>query len=142
MLELAGTDLRVDAARVDAIARHGARQMRGLRGRVWLRVWRGLRPCTPDGLPIVGPVPGMPNATLATGHGMWGLQLASVTGRLVAALVEGTNGSLPGSARLDMHGSDGTALTTLHSRHLVSCAVDRLWEAKRRRGLQPGLRDW
>jgi D-amino-acid dehydrogenase len=89
MLELAGTDLRVDAARVDAIARHGARLMRGLGDRVALRVWRGLRPCTPDGLPIVGPVPGMPNATLATGHGMWGLQLAPVTGRLVAALVAG-----------------------------------------------------
>lgn len=90
MLELVGTDLRVDAVRVDAIERHGARLMRGLRDRAWLRIWRGLRPCTPDGLPIVGPIPGMPNATLATGHGMWGLQLAPVTGRLVAASIEGT----------------------------------------------------
>ena len=52
-----------------------------------LDVWRGLRPCTPDGLPVIGRVRGIENAVLATGHGMWGLQLAPVTGRLVAAMV-------------------------------------------------------
>ena len=48
-----------------------------------LDVWRGLRPCTPDGLPVIGRVPGVENAILATGHGMWGLQLAPLTGRVV-----------------------------------------------------------
>ena len=52
-----------------------------------LEVWRGLRPCTPDGLPVIGRAPDVENAVLATGHGMWGLQLAPVTGRLVASIV-------------------------------------------------------
>jgi D-amino-acid dehydrogenase len=89
MLQLAGTDLRVDRGRVDTIARHAGRLLTGLRARRVLRVWRGLRPCTPDGLPIVGRVPGVENLTLATGHGMWGLQLAPVTARLVAGLLTG-----------------------------------------------------
>jgi D-amino-acid dehydrogenase len=54
-----------------------------------LEVWRGLRPCTPDGLPIVGRPAGLENLVLATGHAMMGLTLAPVTGRLVAELLSG-----------------------------------------------------
>jgi len=54
-----------------------------------LQVWRGLRPCTPDGLPIVGRPAGLANVVLATGHAMMGLTLAPVTGRLVAELMSG-----------------------------------------------------
>jgi D-amino-acid dehydrogenase len=54
-----------------------------------LEVWRGLRPCTPDGLPILGR-PGKPaNLVLATGHAMIGMSLGPITGRLVADLVAG-----------------------------------------------------
>lgn len=52
-------------------------------------VWRGLRPCTPDGLPIIGRVPAFDNVTLAAGHGMWGLQLAPITAQLVGQLIAG-----------------------------------------------------
>jgi D-amino-acid dehydrogenase len=48
-----------------------------------------LRPCTPDGVPAVGRAPGVDGLVLATGHGMWGLQLAPVTGRIVADLLAG-----------------------------------------------------
>ncbi|GIX33158.1 MAG: D-amino-acid dehydrogenase [Lysobacterales bacterium] len=48
--------------------------------------WYGFRPMTPDELPLIGPVPAFPNLMLATGHGMLGISLAAVTGRLVAAL--------------------------------------------------------
>jgi D-amino-acid dehydrogenase len=89
MLQLAGTDMRIDLGRVDAINQHGSRALRGLDGRRVLAVWRGLRPCSPDGLPIVGAVPGAANVVLATGHGMWGLQLAPVTARLVADTLGG-----------------------------------------------------
>jgi D-amino-acid dehydrogenase len=44
----------------------------------------GLRPVTPDGWPIIGPVPGITNLYLATGHGATGLQLGPYTGKLVA----------------------------------------------------------
>jgi D-amino-acid dehydrogenase len=90
MLQLAGTDLRVDRGRVETLGEQARELLRGLPERRVLRVWRGLRPCTPDGLPIVGRVPGAERVTLATGHGMWGLQLAPVTGRLVADLLGGT----------------------------------------------------
>jgi D-amino-acid dehydrogenase len=86
-LELTGTDDRVDARRVEAIVAAARRAMPHFGARRTLDVWRGLRPCTPDGLPVIGRVRGIENAVLATGHGMWGLQLAPLTGRLVAAVV-------------------------------------------------------
>jgi D-amino-acid dehydrogenase len=51
--------------------------------------WSGLRPCTPDGLPIIGPHPRADRVVLATGHGMLGVTLGPLTGRLVAGLVAG-----------------------------------------------------
>ncbi len=92
-LQIAGTDLRVDQRRVDAIDRQARELLTGLDRRPVLEVWRGLRPCSPDGLPIVGRSPSLDNVTLATGHGMWGLQLAPVTGRIVAELLSGTQPS-------------------------------------------------
>jgi D-amino-acid dehydrogenase len=49
--------------------------------------WCGLRPCTPDGLPVIGRVPGYEGAYVANGHAMLGLTLGPVTGSLVADLV-------------------------------------------------------
>lgn len=92
MLQLAGTDMSVDHGRVDAIFCSARRLLRGVEGRRVTSVWRGLRPCSPDGLPIVGRVPGAERVIVATGHGMWGLQLAPVTARLVAGAVCGDGG--------------------------------------------------
>lgn len=85
-LELTGTDDRVDARRVDAILAAVRRAIPQFGDRRPLDVWRGLRPCTPDGLPVIGRIPSLDNAILATGHGMWGLQLAPLTGQLVSAI--------------------------------------------------------
>ncbi len=49
--------------------------------------WCGLRPCTPDGLPVIGRVPGCEGAFVTTGHAMLGLTLGPITGSLVADLV-------------------------------------------------------
>jgi glycine oxidase len=46
--------------------------------------WAGLRPGTPDGLPIIGPVPGWANLVAATGHYRNGILLGPLTGRVVA----------------------------------------------------------
>lgn len=54
-----------------------------------LERWAGLRPTTPDGLPIVGPAPSWDNVTYATGHAMLGLSLGPATGRIVSQLVCG-----------------------------------------------------
>ncbi len=88
-LELAGLDLRVDPVRVDALVRIGRHGLAGFGDRSPRSVWCGLRPCAPDGLPIVGRPDGVDNLVLATGHAMMGLTLAPVTGRLVADLVAG-----------------------------------------------------
>ncbi|MCG8603709.1 FAD-dependent oxidoreductase [bacterium] len=49
--------------------------------------WCGLRPCTPDGLPIIGPVPDLKGLFVANGHGMLGLTLAPITGKLIAECI-------------------------------------------------------
>ncbi|CQR49136.1 MULTISPECIES: NAD(P)/FAD-dependent oxidoreductase [Haloferax] len=47
----------------------------------------GLRPLTPDGRPVLGPVPGVAGVSLCTGHGPTGLQLGPYSGKLVADAV-------------------------------------------------------
>jgi D-amino-acid dehydrogenase len=44
----------------------------------------GLRPLTPDTLPILGPVPGVSGMFLVTGHGPTGLTLGAYSGKVVA----------------------------------------------------------
>lgn len=51
--------------------------------------WAGLRPATPDGLPVIGRAPGLAGLIVAAGHFRNGVLLAPVTGRLVAELVQG-----------------------------------------------------
>jgi len=53
------------------------------------RTWAGLRPMTPDAVPIIGPSTRWHNVTIATGHGMTGLSMGLGTGRLVAQSVVG-----------------------------------------------------
>ena len=53
--------------------------------------WFGWRPMTWDSLPIIGDVPRLKNAMLATGHNMLGLSLAPSTGRLVSELMCGVD---------------------------------------------------
>ena len=51
--------------------------------------WAGLRPTTPDGMPIIGRSPKHSNLILATGHAMLGLSLGPGTGQVVAELLNG-----------------------------------------------------
>jgi len=51
--------------------------------------WRGLRPCSPDGLPYLGRTAKFSNLILATGHAMMGMSLSPVTGRIVSEIVSG-----------------------------------------------------
>ncbi len=51
--------------------------------------WAGLRPSTPDSLPLLGELPGAHGLVVATGHGMLGVTLAPATGLAVAALLRG-----------------------------------------------------
>ena len=93
-LELSGWDMRVRPKRV-AYLREGGRRAIGLPADGPVRqLWRGPRPVTPDGLPVIGRVPGRDRVILATGHCMLGLSLGPVTGRLVAELAAGSAPSI------------------------------------------------
>jgi D-amino-acid dehydrogenase len=48
--------------------------------------WVGARPCTPDGLPVIGRTRSA-RIFAAGGHGMWGITLGPATGQLLAGLV-------------------------------------------------------
>jgi glycine/D-amino acid oxidase-like deaminating enzyme len=45
------------------------------------------RPVTRDGLPLIGPVPGLSNVYVATGHSVWGILNAPATGEAMAELI-------------------------------------------------------
>ena len=46
-----------------------------------------LPPVTRDGLPLIGPVPGVAGAYVATGHSVWGILNAPATGEAMAELI-------------------------------------------------------
>ena len=45
------------------------------------------RPVTQDGLPLIGAVPGVAGAYVATGHSVWGILNAPATGEALAQLI-------------------------------------------------------
>lgn len=88
-LELAGLDLSISQRRVDAVARGARRYLTGLDDLETIETWCGLRPCTPDGLPIIGLAPSFSNLIVATGHATGGMALGPITGKVVAQLACG-----------------------------------------------------
>jgi D-amino-acid dehydrogenase len=52
------------------------------------KIWHGLRPCSPDGLPYIGKTKKFNNLILATGHSMLGVSLGPGTGKLVSEIVD------------------------------------------------------
>ncbi len=58
--------------------------------------WAGLRPGSPDDLPMIGPLSGWPNVIAATGHYRNGILLGPLTGRLVArGMIDGDWADVP-----------------------------------------------
>ncbi len=88
--EFVGYDRAVSGKVVAAIAARAGRFLPALARTDVIRSYAGLRPWTPDHLPLVGPVAAAPGLWLATGHEGAGIGLAPVTGQIVAAwLVSG-----------------------------------------------------
>jgi D-amino-acid dehydrogenase len=58
------------------------------------KVWHGLRPCSPDGLPYIGRSDRFENLIIATGHSMMGLSLGPATGLLVAEIIDHKKSSM------------------------------------------------
>lgn len=62
------------------------------------KIWHGLRPVTPDGLPYIGRPANFDNVVIAGGHAMVGVSLAPGTGKLVSEIIERENLSVDISA--------------------------------------------
>jgi D-amino-acid dehydrogenase len=88
-LDLVGLNTRIRERRVRATAPVAARFVALPPGIEQARSWAGLRPLTPDGLPLIGRSPGVDNLILATGHGHMGISLSAVTGDAVARIAAG-----------------------------------------------------
>jgi D-amino-acid dehydrogenase len=88
-LELAGWDMRIRPRRVAYLRAAGERAVGVTSDGPIRHLWRGPRPVTPDGLPVIGRVPGRDRVILATGHCMLGLSLGPATGRLVTQVASG-----------------------------------------------------
>lgn len=80
----AGFDVRVTASGAREVLSEALRVAPGLADFSMHEIRVGLRPASPDGLPILGSVPQIENVFLATGHGASGLQLGPYSGTLVA----------------------------------------------------------
>ena len=59
------------------------------------RYWTGLRPCTPDGTPVIGPSGRYSNLWLNTGHGTLGWTMACGSGRILADRISGKRTDIP-----------------------------------------------
>jgi glycine/D-amino acid oxidase-like deaminating enzyme len=86
-------DPAVSAAMVDRIARRAQRFLPGIGGLDVIRCWTGMRPATPDHLPLIGRSAG--GLWLATGHEGLGITTATATGALLADLVRGRPTAIP-----------------------------------------------
>jgi D-amino-acid dehydrogenase len=88
-LDLSGLDLTLNPDRVRGIHRSAGRYLPLIEPLHPSEVWRGLRPCTPDGLPLVGRLHSLHNVIVAGGHDTKGMTLGPLTGQHVTRLLAG-----------------------------------------------------
>jgi D-amino-acid dehydrogenase len=91
MMEFRSPESPLDPRRINAIVAGARPFLNGIDQEAREDEWVGSRPCTPDGLPLIGPTTS-PRVFAAGGHGMWGIVLGPVTGKLLAdRIVKGAN---------------------------------------------------
>ncbi|ONM46707.1 NAD(P)/FAD-dependent oxidoreductase [Nocardia donostiensis] len=83
MMEFRSPEAALDRRRIEAIADTARPLLRGADLDSRQDEWVGSRPCTPDGLPLIGRTRSR-RVLVAGGHGMWGITLGPATGRLLA----------------------------------------------------------
>ncbi|MGD9988226.1 NAD(P)/FAD-dependent oxidoreductase [Pseudonocardia sp.] len=92
MMEFRPVDAAPDPRRIQALVDAASQLLDGADLEHREDEWVGARPCTVDGLPLVGRTAD-PRVFVAGGHGMWGIALGPVTGRLLAEQI--ATGSSP-----------------------------------------------
>ena len=95
-MELTNQDLSINEAKVRGLLKSIPNYLPqyGLDKTKSEKVWSGLRPCSPDGLPFIGRFNKYNNLIAATGHAMMGVSLGPVTGKLVSELISEKKTSL------------------------------------------------
>ncbi|WFR70931.1 FAD-dependent oxidoreductase [Prescottella defluvii] len=96
MMEFRGVSAPRDPRRIDALVDQAGQLLNGAHLDDRQDEWVGARPCTADGLPLIG-ASNDPRVYIAGGHGMWGITLGPVTGRLLAEQI--TTGKRPDALR-------------------------------------------
>ena len=86
-MELSGINERLDRRRVAEIRRAVGRYLVHVPNGRREHEWVGMRPLTPDGLPLIGRLPPFENLFVAAGHAMLGITLAPATGERIAGLM-------------------------------------------------------
>jgi glycine/D-amino acid oxidase-like deaminating enzyme len=93
--EFVGFDNRVTPGKLLHIAKHVGRIIPCLKNLNFIRAFAGLRPYTPDGLPILGTVAGLGGFIMAAGHEGDGIALSPITGEIIAELIVDNNTGFP-----------------------------------------------
>ena len=94
IMEFAGFDTSLPEHRISYLLDSLQSVMAEPLSRTCLSKWYGWRPMTPDSVPIIGPIDGLKNAFLATGHQMIGLMSAPATGKLISDFILGRRPSV------------------------------------------------
>ncbi|MCS7253207.1 MAG: FAD-dependent oxidoreductase [Armatimonadota bacterium] len=87
--ELGKGDSTVELNVVTAIAQRAISVMPPLRNLLLIRTYAGLRPWTPDMMPIIGKIDGLDGMLIAAGHEGGGICMAPATGQLITKIVLG-----------------------------------------------------
>jgi glycine oxidase len=93
-VESAGFDKTVYPADIAQLRALAARLLPPIAEAPELETWAGLRPSTPDNLPLLGLLPEHRNQFLATGHFRSGILLAPATARVMAQVITGERPSV------------------------------------------------
>lgn len=88
-LEMVGMGFSFSLHRLNAIQKSSNAYLPGLEDAIVIEIWRDLRLCTSDGLPIISRSDYFENLVIAAGHAMSRMSLEPVTGTLVSQLVAG-----------------------------------------------------
>ncbi len=86
-VEFSGINHDLVQRRLDMLTAAARHYLRGLGQTQTVSQWCGLRPCTADGLPVVGWAPRPAGVFVATGHARMGFTLGPVTGRIVSECI-------------------------------------------------------
>ena len=87
-LELSGLNTEINHTRIGAIIDTVEKYMNLQVNQRNREFWCGMRPMSPDGLPIIGRIKSFNNAIICSGHSTLGMTLAPASGRLVADILK------------------------------------------------------